>query len=228
MAQEDEVGLWDWSSLDVDLVRYDAPGHGTAPAPLDDDAYRWAVLAATMLGQTDGRFVAGGASMGCATSLWAAVQAPERVEALLLVIPPTAWATRAGQGDLYRAAAHVIETRGLAQYLELAAQVPPQGVPAEDARLREIGARHTAKMSEAALPHVLRGAAASDLPDPAAIEQLTQPALILAWAGDPGHPESTAEQLRDLLPHSELHVADHLPALSAWPELAAAWLAHLS
>ncbi len=41
------------------------------------------------------KFVAGGSSMGCATSIYAALLAPERMKALVLVIPPTAWETRA-------------------------------------------------------------------------------------------------------------------------------------
>ena len=63
---------------------------------------------------------------------------------------------------------------------------------------------------------MLRGAAASDLPSPDAIAALDHPALLLAWAGDPGHPESTAERLHELLPNSELRVAGELKDLFGW------------
>jgi pimeloyl-ACP methyl ester carboxylesterase len=107
-ASEDELGLFDWSALDgVRLVRYDARGHGASSAPADPDELRWSALAQDMLavGEAVGasRFVAGGASMGCATALHAAVAAPERVEALVLVIPPTAWETRTAQAQMYAA-----------------------------------------------------------------------------------------------------------------------------
>lgn len=65
-------------------------------------------------------------------------------------------------------------------------------------------------------PSVLRGAAASDLPDPDAVAAITVPTLILAWTGDDTHPVSTAERLAALLPHAELHVADDLRSILTW------------
>ena len=62
----------------------------------------------------------------------------------------------------------------------------------------------------------MRGAAASDLPTPDAIATLDHPRLVLAWAGDPGHPESTAERLHELLPDSELRVATTVKDLFTW------------
>jgi hypothetical protein len=73
-----------------------------------------------------------------------------------------------------------------------------------------------ADIPEELLPSVLRGAAASDLPPTEAIAALEHRALVLAWAGDPGHPESTAERLHELLPTSELHVATQLTDLFTW------------
>jgi pimeloyl-ACP methyl ester carboxylesterase len=71
-------------------------------------------------------------------------------------------------------------------------------------------------IDEALLPTVLRGAAASDLPSPDAVAALRQPALILAWDGDPGHPVSTAERLRELIPDSTLEIARTPEALRTW------------
>lgn len=62
----------------------------------------------------------------------------------------------------------------------------------------------------------LRGAAASDLPEPAILQSLRAPALILAWRGDPAHPLSSAEQLAECLPRANLRVAATLAELRAW------------
>ncbi len=74
----------------------------------------------------------------------------------------------------------------------------------------------TADIADDLLPSVLRGAAASDLPSPDAIAALDHPTLLLAWVGDPGHPESTAERLDELLPNSELQVAAQLKDMFGW------------
>ena len=49
--------------------------------------------------------------------------------------------------------------------------------------------------------------------------------LVLAWAGDPGHPESTAERLVELLPHATLHVATRIRDVLGWPGQVASFLA---
>jgi len=66
---------------------------------------------------------------------------------------------------------------------------------------------------------VLRGAAASNLPPVEVLAGLSQPALVLAWDTDPGHPVSTAERLHDVLPSSTLHVARTLDEVGTWPSL---------
>jgi len=82
----------------------------------------------------------------------------------------------------------------------------------------------SADIPDELLPSVLRGAAASDLPAPEAIAALEHRALVLAWAGDPGHPESTAERLHELLPASELQVARELTDLFTWSATIAEFL----
>ena len=81
------------------LVRYDARGHGRSTGRPQPEDYTWPSLAEDMLALRS--HVAGtasvdalGASMGCGTLLHAAVRQPEAFRRLVLVIPPTAWATR--------------------------------------------------------------------------------------------------------------------------------------
>ena len=152
------------------MLRVDARGHGASSADLDSRAYRWSELAADLLALADAlghpRLVAGGASMGAAVALHAAAAAPERVEALVLMIPPTAWTTRPAQAARYRDDADLAQQGGLQALAAAEATRPPipifEGLfdPAELARAR------FAAQDPAVLPAILRGAAASDLPEP--------------------------------------------------------------
>ncbi|MGW7458428.1 alpha/beta fold hydrolase [Streptomyces sp. NPDC054797] len=78
--------------------------------------------------------------------------------------------------------------------------------------------------AERVLPSVLRGLALADLPPPAAITALRQPALVLAWADDPGHPLSTAVTLADRLPGARLLVARTRAEVGTWGERMAEFL----
>ena len=170
------------------------------------------------------RPVLGGASMGAATALHAALLRPADVAGLLLVIPPTAWETRRAQADLYRAGADLVQDAGTGAFAEAAAAAP---VPAPFRDLPE-APRPVPDVAESVLPTVLRGAAGSDLPEPDALRSLDLPVVVLAWAGDAGHPVSTAEVLADVLPQATLEVAEDLATVLAWPEKVAGLLAAAS
>jgi 3-oxoadipate enol-lactonase len=222
-AQEDQTGLRLWGRLPEgwEVVRFDARGHGASSGEADAGAYRWSELSADLLALANAlghaHFVAGGASMGAAVALQAAVTAPERIDALVLMIPPTAWTTRAAQASRYFASADLVEREGLAALAAAEASSPPIPIfrglfdPAEMAR-----ARYAAQDARV-LPAILRGAAASDFPDPEAIARLRQPTLLLAWEGDDGHPLSSAESLAERIPGATLSIARELRDLGAWP-----------
>jgi 3-oxoadipate enol-lactonase len=226
-ANEESGGLFDWTPV-VDagrrVVRYDAPGHGETGGPKDLEAYRWPQLATDLLALLDElgieRTSAGGASMGCATVLHAVLRAPARFDRLVLVIPPTAWATRADQAAQYEGSARYVEEKGKAAWMAVAAEAPRAAIFADLPPFP-----FTADIPEDLLPFVLRGAAASDLPAPDDIATIGQPTLVLAWAGDPGHPESTAARLAELIPDAELHVAARIRDVLGWPARVASFLA---
>ncbi|HEY8152994.1 MAG TPA: alpha/beta hydrolase [Myxococcota bacterium] len=233
-AQEDQAGLRLWEQLREgwEVIRVDARGHGASSVGTGPQDHRWSELAADALALADAlghpRFVIGGASMGAAVALHAAVAAPARVDALVLMIPPTAWATRPAQASRYLASADLAEREGLAALAAAEASQPPIPIfrglfdPAEMARARYAG--RDAK----AIASVLRGAAASDFPPPDAVAALRQPALLLAWEGDDGHPLSTAERLAELLPDATLSVARRLQDLGDWPRRVAEFCARQS
>lgn len=231
MASEAESGLFRWDTIPgIDITRYDAPGHGQSPGVADPDRYAWPRLAQDMLEVADEvnaeSFIAGGASMGCATALATALAAPSRVHALVLVIPPTAWETRAAQTSLYMDRADFVEREGVAALVEANRALPPQ--PPFMAYRREISLRHLAAMDPAVLPSIMRGAASSNLAPRDEIATITVPTLILAWADDPGHPVSTAESLHELIGSSQLEVATSREEVEAWPSRLAVFVEELA
>lgn len=234
MAQEDATGVFDWSGTAAvaRLVRYDARGHGRSRGSADPDDYRWPALAADMLGVADavgaGRAVLGGASMGAASALHAAVASPDRVEGLVLVIPPTAWATRPRQARLYRVGTRVVETVGLRPLAVVMRALPPVGPLGRDlARVRDAMLSELAGADARLVARVLRGAAASDLPPLGELARLEVPTLVLAWRGDPGHPVATADELGRALPGAAVHRARTPGEVRDWPGLVRAFLADL-
>ncbi len=213
MEAEDALGVSAW--LDAlpatTLVRYDARGHGRSAAGRDDAASAWPALATDLLELCDAlaleRPIAGGASMGVATSLHAAIRAPKRFAALVLFMPPTGWDTRKAQADLYRGGAALVDAQGVEGYLNamrIAFRARP--IPGFDEAMQEKMLDAMRAKTATELARLLRGAAASDLPSSEELAKLDLPALILPIRNDPGHPLATAERLHELLRGSELHV----------------------
>ncbi|GAA4744369.1 alpha/beta hydrolase [Amnibacterium soli] len=211
-GSEDAAGFFDWSPVARAgrvLVRYDARGHGRSTGRAEPDDYAWPALAEDLFAlldvvSPDEPVDAIGVSMGVGTLLHAVSRRPERFRRLALVIPPTAWATRAGQGDGYRQMARMAEERGYD------ALVRAMGAFAPLPLLEEGGwtVAPPPDIDPAILPAVFRGAAGTDFPAPEVVAEIRQPVLLAPWVGDPGHPVSTAELLHDLLPDSTLALLD--------------------
>lgn len=222
MEAEDALGM---SALfralpGTQLVRYDARGHGRSAPGRDEHASAWPALASDLLELVARlgleRPIAGGASMGVATSLHAAVRAPRLFAGLVLVMPPTAWATRTAQADIYRGGAALVEAQGVDGYLSaLRVAFRARPIPGFDEAMQEkmLDAMRAKTADE--LIRLLRGAAASDLPRGDELAKLDLPTLLLPIRDDPGHPVSTAERLAELIPHSELHVLRDAVALAS-------------
>lgn len=219
-ALDDAGAMIDWSAMPGPVLRYDARGHGHSSATDDPAASGWDQLALDQLGLTAAlgidRYVAGGASMGCATALHAAVTAPERIMGLVLMIPPTAWETRAAQVSQYAAGAELVSTGGV-EPLVVARRVV--GAPDPHVGDADYLARREAALRSwdpQRLAAAMRGATTADLPDRGQIAGITVPTLILAWTGDPAHPRSTAEELAGLIENAELHLASDAAQLELW------------
>lgn len=223
-AGDDRMGLIEWSKFDapVRLIRYDARGHGQSGSTAEREGYSWAELAQDQLELADGldvaSYIAGGASMGCGTALHAAVMAPERVTALVLLIPPTAWETRQGQSAMWDKVAGIIEAKGVERVIEGSAKLPSPDPFAGSTRWRDIDAENMRSWDPTRLARVFRGSTVADLPTRQAVASIEVPTLILAWTGDPAHPTTTAEELSGLISTSELSVASTAEELAQWTD----------
>lgn len=227
MAAEDATGWYDWpaAAAAMRLIRYDAVGHGRSAAPESPAQCEWRALGDDMLAVADvadvadqadtARFIAGGASMGGMTALHAALASPARVQALVLVSPPSLWEARVAQKAHYQAVARAGRVAGgeaMATWMAATVSRTFSAFPAEAMAAIlagvDVGVRHIAGPTLWAL---LRGASQSDLPPREALAALaSMPTLIVAWEGDATHPLASAEELHRLLPASQLFIArDH-------------------
>jgi 3-oxoadipate enol-lactonase len=236
MALEDSTRLFDWDGCAglARCIRYDARGHGNTSGTLSPDDYNWPGLAGDMLGIADAlgidKFIAGGQSMGCATSLYAALASPQKITGLVLVNPPTAWESRAGQAAIYDFLAGVVEKDGLDALCGLMLQTPsgPSFLQEAAPSMMEARLAGIKKMDAAVVTQIFRGAGLCDLPARDEIRKLTMPALILAWAGDSIHPVSTAEELHKLMPGSQLVIAEDMAGVIKWSGLIKEFITTLS
>lgn len=201
------------------LIAYDARGHGESGGTMNPEDYLWSSLADDLLAFADAvapgeKVAVVGNSMGSATAIFAALKEPDRIGALILTAPPTAWQTRTAQSHIYNRMADAVEQNDLPTLQELFADATEPEIfadmgitpPEPDIRPELI-------------PTVLRGAAATDLPGLDEIAKIQHETLLLPWATDPGHPVSTAVALAEAMINSRLriaHNADQVKAYGAW------------
>jgi pimeloyl-ACP methyl ester carboxylesterase len=232
-SQEDRMGFFvpQLSEDRYRVVRYDARGHGASGASADPADYGYPALAQDQLALADAlgidRYVAAGASLGAGTALHAAVAAPDRIRALVLTIPPTGWEGRQDRGRRYRAAGDLLRAEGVEAVLEqvLAEPLAPLFEPFADQVRAGVADRYRS-FDPGVLATVLAGVGASDLPDREEIARIAVPTLVLAWAGDPVHPEATAHELGRLIAGAEVEVAPSLRDVLGWSERVRAFLDH--
>jgi len=229
MEGEDMLDWFDWQNFpkNIKLIRYDARGHGKSQGSEKPEDYHWRNLGKDMLavGEAVGakQFIAGGTSMGCATTIYAALQAPERMKAILLVTPPTGWETRAAQGKLYKQFAMIgglLGGKGLAKMMSgnMARMLPAWMVESKPEMFTGMVEGMNA-LKRKTMWNVMRGAAVTDMPPREEFKALVDiPTIILAWVGDPTHPTSTAEELHRLLPKSDLFIAQGYEEFKTIPQ----------
>src|SRR5215472_16769500 len=99
------------------IIRYDTRGQGRSDPGRDVDAHKWDRLGndlCALARALDIRSaVLGGASMGVVASIYAALEGKLDVTGMVFLIPPTAWATKPKQADMYRAILNLLERIGM-------------------------------------------------------------------------------------------------------------------
>ena len=224
MRADEAGGVFDWSGLapTARVIRYDARAHGESCSERDPRGCAWESLARDMWRVADDcgarRPVLGGASMGCATAVWAAMQRPRRVAGLVLVIPPTAWELRPRQVRSYLMMARLVRIAGRLPFRAANAILGERvtGSPLQ-AIAREV-VRGLATRDPRNVEAAFKGAALSDLPAIEDCARLRMPTLILAWRDDSAHPVSIATRLAEAMPKARLVVAENDIDVRRWPE----------
>ena len=214
---EDSMGLLEWHDFPRDkrLIRYDARGHGRSEATFKRNDYHWRNLASDLIAIADEfggkRFIAGGQSMGCATSLYTGLLVPDRIEKLVLMNPPTCWEARASQAGLYNKMATIGGVLGgtiLAKLMgnHLDRLLPGWLIDAKGEPIKGM-LEGFKPLQRRTLYTLFRGAAITDLLSKKELSTLQIPTLILAWSEDQTHPVEVADELSRILPQSELVIA---------------------
>ena len=129
IEQDNQLNFFNFqpnSTSNYEIIKYDARGHGKSTAGVNHTAndWKWNNLAKDMRKVANklniGEYVLGGASMGCATAIHAALQEPERVKGLVLVIPPTSFDIRSSRSSSY-----VNTALSLSLFHHLLSSLPP-------------------------------------------------------------------------------------------------------
>lgn len=205
-----------WSTIleQVRVLLFDARGHGQSEGPDDPRAYTWESLGNDLvrLAEAFGGLpaVVGGASMGAGAALWAAVERPEAVRALVLLVPPPLGPPSLRGPEEVRAIqalellAAAIVAYGLEQTAELAKGMPGFAATPEEAEERAVWLR---AQNPRTVVHAIRGLLAAPIHDPEAYRAIRAPTLVLAHEGDGLHPVRAARLLAETIPDCTVQVA---------------------
>jgi 3-oxoadipate enol-lactonase len=208
------------------VIRYEIRGHDGAPVP--DGPYSLDDLGADAIALIDHLGVARthvvGLSLGGMTGMWLAVNAPERVDRLVVMCTS---AMLADEHD-WPLRARTVREQGTGAVAE--AVVERWFTPAFRAANPDVAARMRAMVADTP-PEGYAGCcdAIGAMDVTAAIEAVTAPTLVIAGRQDPATPPSHAEIIARRIPgaHLELVDAAHLANYERPDEVTALILSHL-
>jgi len=205
------------------VLAYDARGHG-ASEPAADRDYSYARLAADLEAALDAagfeRAVLAGASMGAHTAARLALDAPERVAALVLVTPSFDPGEARSPEDLARwdVLARGLREGGVEGFVaayDLDGVAEPMRTTVETVLRQRLSAHEHPEAVADALEAVPRSA---PFEAPSELGRLTAPALVVGSRDepDPGHPLAVAERWAEWIPGARLVVEEPGRSPLAW------------
>lgn len=191
------------------VIAYDARGHGRSGYTASERDYDQPMMTGDLLGLLDAldlsRVSICGTSMGAASALLLAQTHPERVDRLVLRLPPPFGADMIPVRRALHGLAFMYRVLGVPMTARLVALKPGNLEPARTHALLR-GQRR------AAIVPALRGILAEPL-ETARLPAILTPTLVLTQPGDPYHPLRSGEVLNSLMPAAALCVA---PSRSFW------------
>ncbi len=197
------------------LLFYDARGHGQSSGPREATGYTWETLGQDMAtfieAHTDEPAIVGGASMGAATAIWVAIERPELVRALVLMMPPPLGhdvmrsAEERQRIAMLEALAVAIENFGLETTVQNLSLWPGFAADDEERTSRMDWLRG---QNPDTVAGVLRGLVSAPFHDPDLYRRIEVPTLVLAHEGDGLHPARAARLLAERAPNARLVVAE--------------------
>lgn len=200
------------------VVLLDLLGHGTSDKPHHATQHRMDRYARQVVALLDElgvrRAVVGGVSLGANVSLHVAVQAPDRVAALLVEMPVLEWATPAAASLFVPLLLAVSFGRGLFGFATgVIRRLPRSGFDLLDSFLGTLSMEPEA--IAAVLHGILVGPVAPEIEERRAI---SAPTLIIGHENDLIHPFSDAENLAQQIPAARLVQAQSMFELRLAPE----------
>lgn len=207
------------------LIRFDSIGHGLSTDTPKSSDCEWKNLGLSTSALMDtlkiDQFIAAGYSMGAGVALETYFLHPDKVKALILVIPSTAWETRFLQQLSYSFLAFLSDLNILQPMLPFFLKLKPYPIKMiEEANPGIIDRTIETLCSNKKENYspILKGASNSDYQPKDKMKEIKVPTLILAWENDSSHPLSTAKDLKERIPDSEIFIAKNGKDLSEFTD----------
>lgn len=206
------------------VVAYDARGHGrSSPAP-SPSGYTYEDLGLDLQAVLDARgierAVLAGASMGAHTSLWLALNAPERVAGLVVITPAYDPAShdREGRFEYWDALADALEHDGIDGFVAASARpdLPESWRESVEKVTRQRLSQHEHLDAVAdALRAVPRSRPFEEITE---LADISVPVVVVASADepDPGHPQAVGEAYAAAIPGARLVLDEPGRSPIAW------------
>jgi pimeloyl-ACP methyl ester carboxylesterase len=194
------------------VIEYDARGHGQSTITENEADYTWASHANDMLALLDhldvDRAIVGGGSMGAGVSIMLALEHPERVERLVLNVPPPLADTIEPAQQVFGGLAWLIEQVGVEQATETVLQLPQYTEMREkDPDQFDMMGKWLAGLHPKGAVVATRGLLFGPALPAERFAEITCPAVIIGQPDDQIHPLSTVDRLHAAIAGSQTVIA---------------------